>query len=97
MSDLKIPTVGRIVHYFPNGKDNHCAANGAVKVPAIVVQSWGDGNTRLNLSVFPMNQDSPNVLRYSVNHKSSLSLVLNEECTAAYWDWPEREAQEPKL
>ena len=87
MSDVQIPTCGRIVHYYPNGGDAHCSANTANVVPAMVVQTFG---TAINLSVFPMNTDATNVLRYSVLHKSNLK--TNEDGTPvsglAYWDWP---------
>lgn len=84
--EVKVPTCGRIVHYFPNKADAHCAANGAVMVPAIVVQDWN--NLIVNLSVFPMNPDGTNVLRYSVHHISEApnngGLPIG-----AYWAWPE--------
>lgn len=78
---FKAPTVGRIVHYFPNDGDKHCEKNGAEVVPAIVVQVFG--RTVANLSVFPMNPDGTNVIRYSVQHRSQ---VNNEGIP--YWDWP---------
>ncbi|WP_295794907.1 hypothetical protein [Mucilaginibacter sp.] len=81
MDTVKSPTVGRILHYFPNGADPITAANNAQVVPAIVVQDFG--NTIVNLSVFPMNPDATNVLRYSVHHKSE---AFEGQ---AYWDWPE--------
>ena len=83
MSEVKIPTCGRIVHFFPGKSDYDklCTANNAEKVPAIVVQDWG--STIVNLSVFPMNPDATNVLRYSVEHKSKVTEG------ASYWDWPE--------
>ena len=79
---VRAASPGRIVHYFPNNGDKHCEANGAEVVPAMVVQAFV--GTILNLSVFAMNQDGPNVLRYSVRHRSE---VNNEGIP--YWDWPE--------
>jgi hypothetical protein len=78
--DLKNPTVGRIVHYFPNGADPAASANGANVVPALVIQSFG---ANVNLHVFSMNPDSPNVLRYSIPHFSQATDARG------YWDWPQ--------
>lgn len=91
MSEVKNPSCGRIVHFYPNGNDSVCGANSAEFVPAIVVQSFG--NNVVNLSVFPMNNDAPNVLRYSVHHKSD-AITINEDGTTntiypTYWEWPQ--------
>jgi hypothetical protein len=67
-NQLVLPTTGRQVHYFPNEGDNHCQANGAVVLPATVVQAFGPS---LNLAVTCMNPDGPMVLRYSVPHKTT--------------------------
>jgi hypothetical protein len=84
MSEIKIPTVGRQVHYFPI-TDQHCSANNATVLPATVVQVFG---STLNLSVMCMNPDGPVVIRFSVFHKSD---VINEKYSLrqSYWDWPE--------
>jgi hypothetical protein len=93
MSEIKVPTVGRTVHYFPSGIDEVAQANGATVLPAIVIQVFG---TRVNLQVLTMNPDAPNVLRYSVAHKSDaardhIRQVVGEEApiVEAHWDWPE--------
>lgn len=88
MSDVKLPTVGRMVHYFPNLADAHCAANGAEVLPATVVQVFGE---RINLVVTCMNQDAAVVQRYSVQHKSTVPKQDNSEhlTEVSYWDWPE--------
>lgn len=86
MDNIQIPTVGRIVHFFPNGNDAHCAANRAEFVPAMVIQSFA-GSATLNLGVFAMNGDGPLVLRYSVVHRS---VAESSEGTFAFWDWPEK-------
>jgi hypothetical protein len=80
MSDVKLPTVGRQVHFFPNGADEHCSKNNATVLPATVVQVFG---SMLNLAVTCMNPDGPIVLRYSVKHKDTLPE------SGAYWDWPD--------
>lgn len=82
MGDIKIPTCGRQVHFFPNNKDAIAAANGAEVLPAFVIQAF---STKLNLQVLTMNPDAKNVLRYSVAHKSELT----DTYQPAYWDWPE--------
>lgn len=81
MGEIKLPTAGRQVYYYPNGGDKHCANNNAEVLPATVVQTFG---LPLNLAVTCMNPDAPVVLRYSVQHKSQ----INHE-GQAYWDWPE--------
>jgi hypothetical protein len=83
MSEIKIPTVGRQVYYFPNGNDLHCSRNGAEVLPATVVQVF---STRVNLAVTCMNTDGPVVLRYSVVHKSEIEHLTGIN---SYWDWPE--------
>lgn len=83
MSEIKIPSVGRIVHYFPNQGDEVAAKNNAKFIPAIVVQQFG--TKLLNLQVFTMNTDAPTVLRFSVNHKSDAPSGNG----LSYWDWPE--------
>lgn len=89
MSEVQSPTCGRIVHFFPHPKnDALCAWNSAEMVPAIVVQSWG--NLSANLSVFPMNPDATNVLRYSVLHESEVARDEAGNPTASYWAWPPR-------
>ncbi len=87
MSEIKIPSTGRIVHFFPDKSDAHCRANGAEKLPAIVVQDWQA--LTINLRVFTMNADGPNVLRYSVVHKSLAAKDQDGNFAQSYWDWPE--------
>ena len=90
MSEVQSPTCGRIVHFFPHKEnDKLCAWNSADKVPAIVVQAFG-GPT-INLSVFPMNPDATNVLRYSVPHLSIAMKNEAREPITSYWDWPARD------
>lgn len=88
MDELKIPTAGRVVHYFPNGADAHTAKNGAELLPATVVQPFG---TAINLAVTCMNPDGPVVLRYSVQHKSLIAKNEDDSPKAgqSYWDCPE--------
>lgn len=87
MSELKLPTVGRVVHYFPKESDPHCKKNNAEVLPATVVQTFG---THLNLAVTCMNPDGPVVLRYSVPHKSIVDSTLGDVGSDfSYWDWPE--------
>lgn len=82
MSEIKIPTVGRQVYYYPNGGDPHCAANNAEVLPATVIQPFG---TRINVVVLCMNGDGLIVSRFSVPHKSEIAANV----VAPYWDWPE--------
>lgn len=76
---LKIPTVGRQVHYFPSEGDPAARANGAIVLPATVIQSFG---TAINIHVLTMNPDSHSLLRYSVPHASA------HNPGQSYWDWP---------
>lgn len=84
--ELKLPTVGRMVHYFPNEKDAHAQNNGGTVLPATVVQVFGP---RINLAVTCMNADGPVVLRYSVAHKDTATKDTEGNIVEAYWAWPE--------
>ena len=87
MSEVQSPTCGRIVHFYPHKENDKLAAwNNVEMVPAIVVQPWG--NLTVNLSVFPMNPDATNVLRYSVCHKSEVMKDKEGNIQQSYWDWP---------
>jgi hypothetical protein len=71
---LNIPTVGRIVHFFPAGKDNVLDT-----VAAIVTESTPD-DSAICITVFPKAE--PPVPMFTVLHKSTASKG------EAYWDWP---------
>lgn len=86
MSEVKLPTIGRQVHYFPNGCDEHASKNNAELLPATAVQVFGSS---VNLAVTTMNPDGPIVLRYSVQHKNQKGSDENGNIVGAYWDWPE--------
>jgi len=79
-SGPKLPTAGRIVHYFHNGADDLAAVNGADLFPAMVIQSWGTYLANIRVSTY---SDGPALLRSSVPHKSEA--VEGQP----YWDWPE--------
>lgn len=84
--ELKLPTVGRQVHYFPVN-DEHCKANSAEVLPATVVQVFG---SRINLAVTCMNPDGVQVLRYSVAHETTVARdVEGKAGEKGYWAWPE--------
>lgn len=88
MSEVKSPSCGRIVHFFPHKENDKLASwNGADKIPAIVVQNWGALCS--NLSVFPMNPDATNVLRYSVPHLTEVAKSEEGLALTSYWDWPQ--------
>ena len=78
---LRLPTIGRQVHYFPIN-DPHCAANGATVLPATVVQVHGK---YLNLSIITMNADGPLVMRWSVPHASDAGSFPG---AMGVWEWP---------
>jgi len=84
--EIKLPSVGRIVHYFPVN-DKHCQADTATVLPATVVQVFG---SRINLSVTTMNPDGIQVLRYSVPHESTVTRDIDGKAAEpGYWAWPE--------
>lgn len=83
MSQIKIPTAGRIVHYFHNGGDPICENPFAPYLPAIVVEST---DLAPSLSVMTLKEDAPVVLRLSVSHKSTIE---GHVPMGPYWDWPE--------
>jgi hypothetical protein len=81
MNEIKIPTVGRQVHFFPVAEnDSIIRVNGVTLAPAIVIQGF---DLSVNMQVFTMSGDALNVLRYSVPHKT---IALEGQ---SYWDWPE--------
>lgn len=81
MPEFKIPTAGRIVHFFHNGVLSYSKAanNGAVFVPAIITQAWG--NDLVNMTIFPAGENP--VFGWSIHHKSE---ALEG---SVYWDYPE--------
>lgn len=85
MSDVTMPTVGRIVHVFlPERKlENHTdrvEVNGADFLPAIITQVFG--HSKCNMNVFTPDARFPVVPQFSVDHKSEAREGN------AYWDWP---------
>ena len=99
MSEVKLPTVGRIVHFFLVVEDTtyeetktkiacncHADKDGIyTELPAVVVQCFGV--LHANLHVHTMCGNSLVVPMYSVPHKSE---VLNKEGKPymSYWDYP---------
>lgn len=84
--ELQMPSVGRIIHFFPQQNDWHARSNYANFIPAIVVQCWGDDN--VNLRIFPVVEEGDEILiRWSVPHKSK---KISEAEDQAYWEWPPR-------
>ncbi|HWV69520.1 hypothetical protein [Chitinophaga sp.] len=83
MSEIKLPTAGRIVHYFPNGQDNELGYGHAEKLAAIVVDG---GDMAPCLAVFTKWSGNPVVIKLSVQHKSH---VQGFNPIPAYWDWLE--------
>ena len=79
MNQVKIPTCGRAVHYFPmdcSEKEN----NGKLKFAAIVATD--DMNP--DLHVFYHSEKTPVVFLKSVPHRSEY-----KEHNSGFWDWPE--------
>ena len=89
-----IPTVGRIVHYFPGKHDTDAKANGLGAndpVTAVIVRAWVDGcpepevaTLNLRLLLDSTSKD-PTPCRTSIVHRSK-----KYDDDAAFWDWPER-------
>lgn len=73
--DIKIPTLGRTVVYYPNANDPQ------EQYPAVVTD--GD-DLAPSLCVFHKYNGAE--VKLSVQHKS---LVENISPMPAYWDWPE--------
>lgn len=74
MSDIKVPTCGRIVHFFPNAEHKPRV------LPAIVITEY---DTYPSLHVFTESEDVPSFLLKTVppaKHKQE---------GRPYWDWPE--------
>lgn len=79
MGELKVPTCGRIVHYFPTAEEAQALSLQSV-LPAIVIDQY---DTYPTLNVQTGNELHPVVVRKTVAHKSS---IIEGQ---AYWDWPE--------
>lgn len=76
------PSIGRIVHYFPNEADTQARANGATVVSAIITTVWNPETGYVNLTIFP---DLGGAFgRLSIYHKSTATEGNS------YWDWPAR-------
>lgn len=89
----QLPTVGRIVHYYPGTTDTQLSDkngtynnNGADVLPAIVLQTFGYSTA--NLLVFCTNTDTHLARRYSVPHKTELHATLDSKIQQAHWEWP---------
>ena len=75
MGEVKIPTVGRIVHYFEEEG----------KPQAAIVTDGGDLAPCLNV----FTKYGGVMVKNSVSHKSSLEGVKREDGGfIPYWDWP---------
>lgn len=77
------PTVGRIVHFYPNEADYTARSNGVKPgepLAAIITRVWNEDG--VNLTIFP-DAAAPlsrtSVVRRGVAHENSSS-----------WDWPPR-------
>lgn len=103
-SDLKpaveVPTVGRMVLYFPNGNDHAATMSEdvAVAFPATVVKSPAPPATHLTLSVHTDGsgndpKGSHLQLKEEVRYKGDLAqfggtLKGINDVGIPYWDWP---------
>lgn len=82
---VKIPTCGRMVHYFPFGEDGfNCEPVYVKMLPAIVVEA---SDLAVNMVVFGMNIHPSSQAKFSVMHKSSAFDAAGNQ-HSAYWDWP---------
>lgn len=93
MSEIKVPTVGRQVHFFPISSGDwatFAAPSGVSPLPGTVVEvceNTTGSPVRLNLSILTLNPMYPIGIRHKVPHKSSADIV-NGEIIESYWDWP---------
>lgn len=91
MSNINPITVGRIVHFFPNGSDREdarlAAQNNAELVPGIVTQVLV--GLTVNMQVFT-NGSQPVIQAFSIDHKSEAVPG------APYWDYPVIVEAKPK-
>ncbi len=70
------PTVGRIVHYYPQDGDRFGTMD--EPIAAVIVRVWSE--ECVNLRLLPDSDDSPHVS----------SVPLDENCGAYSWSWPPR-------
>lgn len=76
MADIKVPTCGRIVHYFPNKNDGQSPR----LLPAIVITEY---DTYPSLHVFTEDAENPYFLAKTVYP------AKDKIEGQPYWDWPE--------
>ncbi len=100
MSEVKLPTAGRIVHFFPNGttdidlarvaRSNTSLNTDVECAPAIVTQgSDNQSNPTAHLTIFPIGQIP--VFGHAINHKSQIELLEDGKTLTTgtpYWDYP---------
>lgn len=86
---IRIPTVGRQIHFFPVTEQDVAVVgyNNVSPAPATVVQVFG--SLHANISILTMNPDAPIVQRLSVQHKSLVVTDPDGNPGGSYWDWPE--------
>jgi hypothetical protein len=78
------PTVGRIVHYtLPDGR-----SSGQVR-PAIVVRTWDESYTSIQLQVF--TDETNDGFVGGIVWKTSVMQSANGEPELGRWHWPKRE------
>jgi len=81
-----VPTVGRIVHYFPSGPDDPAGANGNALGPvaAIITRVWGPAV--VNLTCFADYALQP-MVKATVPQRGSPG---DHDGGKGTWDWPAR-------
>lgn len=85
--EFQQPSVGRIVHFFPNENDKQALENGVEFVAGIVVRTFG--NHRADIRIFPAVEEKERyTMRWNVPHQTKAAQVATEN--SGYWAWPPR-------
>lgn len=81
-----LPSVGRIVHFFPSVNDIQARDGDVEFVAAVVVKSWE--HHRCDLRIFTATEEGGRwTLRKEIPHKSKAHPLIAD---GAYWEWPPR-------
>lgn len=85
--DFQRPSVGRIVHFYPNENDKQALENDVEFIAAIVTRVFG--HHRVDLRIFPAVEEKNRFTRrINVPHKIKAATASGDD--SGHWEWPGR-------